>query len=218
VVETVIFAMLAAFLGLRLYAVLGKRTGHEQTMAEPADEAVTLPKAPAVVDDKRDVVPARVVEDDPLNSVALAGVRRIMAVDPRFNPSDFIDGAKSAYQLILEAFWDGDPKVLALYVAPDALDVFAQEIEKRNKAKLTMDNRLIRIDRAVISDVELTGKTARITVQFDADVSAVTRNKKGEVVAGSTSDALPTHDIWTFERELKSSDPNWVLVDTDESV
>ena len=216
-VGTVIFAMLAAFLGLRLYAVLGKRTGHEQTMAEPADDAASMQNPIAATSERRDQASASAVDDQPMEAPAMAVARSISGIDPRFNPSDFIDGAKAAYQMILEAFWKGDVPAMEPYVAPDALAVFTGAIDARKKAKHVLDNRLIRIDRAVISDIELVGKVARITVQFDADVSAVTRNKKGDVVAGSTSDAVPTHDIWTFERDLKSSDPNWILVDTDES-
>jgi predicted lipid-binding transport protein (Tim44 family) len=217
VVETVIFAMLAAFLGLRLYAVLGKRTGHEQTIAEPADDSNKLVKPPVAMDDARDNAPARVVNEEPLDGSVLSGLRAIMSADPKFSTDDFIQGATSAYQMLLEAFWAGDSKALEPYVGPDVLDAFSGAIAQRNRKKEVLDNRLIRIERATISHAELTGKIARITVRFDADVSAVTRNKKGDVIAGSTSDALPTHDVWTFERQVRASDPNWILVDTDES-
>ncbi len=216
-VETVIFAMLAAFLGLRLYAVLGKRTGHEQTMAEPADDGGKLVKPTVAVDDTRDSSPARVVNEDPLDGSVLSGIRAISSADPKFNPDDFIQGATSAYQMLLESFWAGDTDAMRPYVGDDVFDAFSSAITQRNRKKEVLDNRLIRIERATISHAELAGKIARLTVRFDADVSAVTRNKKGEVIAGSISDALPTHDVWTFERQIRASDPNWILVDTDES-
>ena len=71
--------------------------------------------------------------------------------------------------------------------------------------------------RAMIADASLTGRDARITVNFDADIAAVTRDAHGAVVAGSVTDAVETHDVWTFARTLKSSDPNWKLADTDEA-
>ena len=89
-------------------------------------------------------------------------------------------------------------------------------IEEREAAGHKLDNRLVAIERAAIEDARLTGRTAEIDVRFDAFVVAVTRDAEGELVAGSLSDALPTHDVWTFRRDLSSGDPNWRLVDTDE--
>ncbi len=79
-----------------------------------------------------------------------------------------------------------------------------------------LDNRLIAIERAQISEASVEGKVARVTVRFDADIAAITRDQDGNVVAGSMSDAVETHDIWTFARNLRSDDPNWKLVETDE--
>jgi predicted lipid-binding transport protein (Tim44 family) len=69
----------------------------------------------------------------------------------------------------------------------------------------------------VIQDARLVGRTAEIDMRFDADIAAVTRDKDGTVIAGTLSDAVPTHDVWTFRRTLGSADPNWLLVDTDEA-
>jgi predicted lipid-binding transport protein (Tim44 family) len=94
---------------------------------------------------------------------------------------------------------------------------FAEAIAARTAAGETLDNRLVVIERAVISDAVLNGRDARITIRFDADIAAVTRNAEGQVVAGSLTDAIETHDVWTFARTLKSADPNWKLADTDEA-
>jgi predicted lipid-binding transport protein (Tim44 family) len=75
----------------------------------------------------------------------------------------------------------------------------------------------VTIERAVIADAAVSGRDASITVRFDADIAAITRNEAGEVIAGSLTDAVETHDVWTFARTLKSSDPNWKLADTDEA-
>jgi predicted lipid-binding transport protein (Tim44 family) len=69
----------------------------------------------------------------------------------------------------------------------------------------------------VIEDARLSGRTAEIDIRFDADIAAVTRDKDNHVVAGTLSDAIPTHDVWTFRRDLKSQDPNWLLVETDQA-
>ena len=79
-----------------------------------------------------------------------------------------------------------------------------------------LDNRLVAIEQAVIAEAELERKVALVTVRFEADIAAVTRNADGEVVAGSLSDAVQTRDLWTFRRDIASRDPNWLLVETDE--
>ena len=215
-VETVLFAMVTVFLGLRLYAVLGKRTGHEQSVRKPAEEpAVTTAAGSAT--DVRDNAPARVAGAAPVDQEAAVGVRAIVAADNRFNPAEFIEGAKSAYAMILEDFWKGDVEGLSPYVSASVRDSFADAVKARTEAGEVLDNRLVRIDRAAIASASLEGRVARISVRFDADIAAVTRDAEGQVLAGSMTDALETHDVWTFEREIRSDDPNWILVDTDEA-
>ena len=94
---------------------------------------------------------------------------------------------------------------------------FVAAIDEREAAGHVFENRLIAIENAQISNVSVEGGTARITVRFDADIAAVTRDGEGNVVAGSMTDAVETHDVWTFTRELRSGDPNWKLFETDEA-
>jgi predicted lipid-binding transport protein (Tim44 family) len=119
--------------------------------------------------------------------------------------------------MILEAYWKGDEETLRDLVAQDVARAFGDAIAARNEAGQVLDNRLVSIERATITGASLSGKDARITVRFDADIAAVTRDSDGNVIAGSTSDAVETHDVWTFARTLRSSDPNWKLADTDEA-
>ena len=119
--------------------------------------------------------------------------------------------------MILEAFWKGDGQELAYLVGDDVRASFDEAIAEREAAGHKLDNRLVAIERAVIEDARLDGRDASITVRFDADIAAVTRNQEGEVIAGSLSDAVVTHDVWTFRRTLGGDDPNWLLVETDEA-
>jgi predicted lipid-binding transport protein (Tim44 family) len=210
----VILALVALFIGLRLYSVLGERTGHEQQpILKPADPArveprVTQPLAPQ---------PATENPDD-LAYVPLAGpgVRAMLAADPSFDVARFLEGAKSAYRLILESFWKGDLDTLKPHVDAHVYETFATAVEQRNKDKLSLDNRLVTIEQAGIAQANLERTVALVTVRFEADIAAVTRNSEGQVVAGSLSDAVQTRDLWTFRRDLASRDPNWLLIETDE--
>lgn len=210
----VLLAMVAGFLALRLYMVLGKRTGTEQPLFKPAEErsALTVVQRPVEAAPEPREVTGRNIEPK-----AEAGVRAIIAADSAFDVARFLEGAQAAYRMILEAFWKADEEQLHWLVDDEVRESFAAAIEERNTAGHVLDNRLVSIERAIIADASLAGKVAKITVRFDADIAAVTRDGEGVVVAGSTSDAVETHDVWTFTRTLRSSDPNWKLSDTDEA-
>ncbi len=214
-IEIVFLAMLAGFIALRLVSVLGRRTGHENptpTAYRGGAPEVSPPQAPApgmrgpvVLDMPADLDPKL---HEPLQAIADA--------DVSFEPGRFVEGAKAAYRMILEAFWKGDAATLNDLVADDVLTDFKRAIAAREEQGLTLDNRLVRIDRAQIVGARLSAMMAEVTVRFDADLVAVTRDAQGNLVAGSTSDAIQTHDVWTFSRHLGSSDPNWLLIETDE--
>jgi predicted lipid-binding transport protein (Tim44 family) len=211
----VILALVALFIGLRLYSVLGERTGHEQQpILKPAD---TEPRPDARVNRP---VPTQPVTADPADlafiPTAGPGIRALLAADPSFDVARFLEGAKAAYRLILESFWKGDLDALRPHVDDHVYSTFAGAVEQRQSEGVTIDNRLVAIDQAVISEALVDHGIAHLTVRFEADIAAVTRNSEGEVVAGSLSDAVQTRDLWTFRRELGSPNPNWLLVETDE--
>ena len=212
-VGIVLLAMVAAFLALRLYSVLGKRTGHEQTYVAPLDTAGT--SAPLAVDDNRS--PPGAPSDVVFEPAAAAGIKAIIGADNSFDVGRFLEGSKAAYRMILEAYWRGDEEALAPYVGDDVRAAFASSIAERTEAGHILENRLMNIENATITSAELANKQATVTVRFDADISAVTRGAEGNVIAGSLSDAVPTHDVWTFSRTIRAADPNWILTDTDES-
>jgi predicted lipid-binding transport protein (Tim44 family) len=210
----VLLAMIALFVGLRLYAVLGQRTGHEQ-------RPVTRPEAspgpePAAAAPETKTQPAE-PGGYAFEQGAAAGIRSIISADNSFDVARFLEGAQAAYRMVLESFWHGDRQALSTLVADEVRATFESAIAEREAAGDKLENRLVAIERAAIEDARLTGRTAEIDVRFDAFVVAVTRNAGGELIAGSLSDAIPTHDVWTFRRTLGSQDPNWLLVETDEA-
>jgi len=211
-VGIVLLAMIALFVGLRLYAVLGQRTGHEQ-------RPVTRPEAPPEPATASTETSSGAAEPSGLafEQGAATGIRAIIAADPGFDVARFLEGAQAAYQMVLEAFWKGDRESLRSLTDDEVRAAFETAIDEREAANHRLDNRLVGIERAAIEDARLDGRLAEIEVRFDAFVVAVTRDQAGEVVAGSLSDAIPTNDVWTFRRTLGSSDPNWLLVETDDA-
>lgn len=210
----ILLMMVAAFLALRLYTVLGKRTGHEQPLARPAEERVGANPSARTIDAAPEV---REAAPRVIDTGAEGGMRGIIAAEPGFDVSQFLEGAQGAYRMVLEAFWRGDRDALRDLVTGEVYVSFDDAIRAREESGHTLDNRLVSIERAKVVDATLAGREARILVQFDADIAAVTRDAEGQVIAGSTDDAVVTNDVWTFARTLRSGDPNWKLADTDEA-
>jgi predicted lipid-binding transport protein (Tim44 family) len=210
----VILALVALFIGLRLYAVLGERTGHEQPILKPADPDARIDQPVHAA--PRETAKANDSGDLAYLPLAGPGVRAVLAADPSFDVARFLEGAGAAYRMILESFWKGDLEAIKPHVAPHVFETFADAVAQRAKDGHSLDNRLVALDPPVITDASVENGAAFVTVRFEADIAAVTRNAEGEVVAGSMSDAVQTRDRWAFRRDLKSRNPNWLLIETDE--
>lgn len=213
----VILAMIAGFLAMRLYSVLGKRTGHEQEPApRPADERAKVtvlqprPTTEATGDSVR-------LAEGLITPAAENGVRALIAADRTFDVPQFVDGAKGAYRMVLEAFWRGDREELAWLCDDDVRASFEEAIAAREADGHSLENRLVRIEKAQIVEASVNGRIAEVALRFEADIAAITRDRDGNVVAGSMTDAVGTNDIWTFTRDIRSADPNWKLSETDEA-
>jgi len=224
-VEVVILAMIAAFLGLRLYSVLGRRAEHEEEAIQARFEGkqegngAARPVAPRLPErGAPPMIPQQRPRDIPgVLPAAEAGLRDIASADRRFDALHFLQGARAAYRMVLEAFWKGDKETLAQLCERDVYDQFAAAIDARAAAGETLENRLVRIEDAAMVDASLQGGVARVTVRFAADIAAVTRNAEGTVIAGSLDDAVEARDVWTFARAVNAAGPDWLLEETDEA-
>jgi len=223
IVEIVILAMIAAFLGLRLYSVLGRRAEHEEEMlgrmAHTPEAQAPAPRSPqadgtGAADERQLPGLERALAGIPLG--AQRAVREIAGADRRFSPVTFIEGAKSAYAMILEAFWKGDRETLNELCDDDVYASFVAAIDAREAAGESVENRLIRIEEAEIVGADFDNPMARITVRFVADIAALTKDKDGNMIAGSLDDAIQSRDVWTFSRKVTAMRPDWLLDETDE--
>jgi predicted lipid-binding transport protein (Tim44 family) len=217
IVEIVILAMIAAFLGLRLYSVLGRRAEHEEEPVPTRFERPEGAQAPRAATAPVAELPRRNNREIAGFAPAIEqGLRDISAADRRFDLLTFLEGAKAAYAMVLEAFWRGDKEELRQLCDDDVYQSFASAIDARAAAGETLDNRLVRIEDTVVQSARLDGRIARIAVAFVADIAAVTRDKDGTMIAGSLDDAIESRDVWTFFRNVDSSEPDWLLDETDE--
>ncbi len=213
--DIILFAMIAAFLVLRLRSVLGRRDGHKGGHRDPF--ARSLPEEKA--DDKVVHLPnardteAEAVENDAEDDLA-AGFREIKTADHGFEPTEILSGARIAFELVLSAYASADTEALKNLLSAEVLGNFAQSIRAREAAGETMEHTLVGIKSAEIVEAFLDGQTANVTVKFVTDQANVTRDANGEVVDGDPSAVTEVTDFWTFARDTGSRDPNWTLVAT----
>jgi predicted lipid-binding transport protein (Tim44 family) len=229
-IYTIIFLVLAVFIFLRLRSVLGQRTGRERPPYDPysareaartptSDNVVTLPPRPSDVS----VKPAAEAEPPAerwkgvaeAGSPAATGLDAIVAQDRDFDPKHFITGARTAYEMIVTAYAQGDRRNLKNLLSKEVYDGFEQAIRDRESRGEKAETRFVSIDKADITGADVKAKTAQITIRFVSQLVSVTRDRDGNVVDGSPEKVTDVTDVWTFARDLSSRDPNWKLVATE---
>ena len=216
-----IFAMIAAFLVLRLHRVLGRRTGHQPRPehrrgdAGESGEVIPLPDRTGQRDDADEETVEEAGAPPPPPRRGPAGMTQIKIADPGFDEAGFLDGARYAFETILESYASGDKKSLKSLLAGPVYEGFADEIERREKANETLETTLVSFILADIVGAAMAGRKARVTVKFLTEQVNVLRNAEGDAIDGDTATVAKITDVWTFERDTRSRDPNWQLADTD---
>jgi len=230
------FLVLAGVVFWRLRSVLGRRTGNERKPYDPykpaeQDESpvarndndgnvITLPNKNKTQNVKPDV-PARVIDDKIFDTIAPADsqlgktLRKIAAKDQNFNPVEFLDGAKFAYEMIVMAFASGDRKSLKSLLNREVFAGFDQAIAEREERGEVLESSFIGIEKANIMDASLKAAKVRLTVKFLSELITSTRDRNGKVIEGDPKKVTEVTDIWTFEHDINAKDPNWKLVSTE---
>ena len=207
-----IFAGLAAFVIFRLISVLGTRTGHEQRHDIEGVQRARSSDAAAPNEEPQAVDPD-VVDDAGGDAVSDAG-RTLLAADASFNEVQFLKGARSAYEMIVEAFAAGDLKSIRRYLADPVYEAFRQAVNDRETNEQRVDLKFVGIDKAAIADSAVDDRTLSAVVEFSSNQVRAVYDKNAELVDGDPNRIDLVKDRWTFEHDLKSRDPNWILVAT----
>lgn len=200
--EVILYAAIATIVCVMLYTVLGKSVGQGPESGFDAEKAI---KDMSGNDNK--VVQLNKPTSPP------TGLEAIAAMDSNFSPAYFMDGAKAAYSMILEAFAAGDKEQLESLLTADVYKVYEDAIYAREKDDLTQVTDLGRLRKAMIKEAVLDGKMARIEVLYESQLTSALMDKNGNVVQGDPDVLSNVSEVWTFERDLKSSDINWRLSD-----
>jgi len=218
--DIIILAFIAGFLVLRLRRVLGRRDGHEggyqdqfrdredpESDTKADDNVVHLPDRAEDVD----VADIDVSANDPIG----AGIIQVRVADPSFDPAGFAEGAKMAFEMILNAFASGDRKSLKGLLSPDVYKNFDNAISEREAAGEKLEDTLVGIRSSEIVEASMDGHHGVITLKFVSEQISALRDSENNIIDGNPNEVIDVTDFWTFSRDTRSKDPNWTLIGTE---
>jgi len=225
--STLVFIIMAGFVGWRLYSVLGMRTGHEEDRSEQFrpksdqnatyDNVVPMPGmrtdqgAPTSGPFASDRWKGFATEGSPL-----AGhLDEIADYEKGFHPKDFVSGARAAYEMIVVAFAQGDRDSLKNLLSHDVYEGFSAAIVEREKRGEVMTTTFVSLDSAELVDAHLRDGMIQLSVKFSSKLISATKDAAGTVVEGAPDKIVDVIDIWTFARQARNPNPNWHLIATE---
>ena len=203
-IEIFIFAGIAAFLVFKLYSVLGQKTGFEASKTsssfEPSQEAQETQE--------------QTVEESSLSPALKKLIVSLQERDPTFTLEKFIGGATRAFEMILEAFSRGDKSTLQRLCGDKVYQEFEETIEERNARGETHETTLVKIESVRLTGGRIQQDFARLTVEFQTEQVPLLRDRAGKIIEGNLKQIDQVRDVWTFQRDLSRTNPNWLLIKT----
>jgi predicted lipid-binding transport protein (Tim44 family) len=215
-IQLLVLAAIAVFLILRLRNVLGTRDGFEKPPVTGGEKSRRLGRRDLDVIDggpDRDITDH--VEDGSDSAKALAAMKM---AEPGFGVSEFLEGARGAYEMILMAFEKGDLSDVQTFLSEDVAEAFQSVIDRREEAGLSIDAKFVGLREIALKSAEFNRSSSEgeVTVRFVGELTSVVRNKAGEIIEGNPNEIKRQRDVWTFGRKMGADDPNWQLVATGE--
>lgn len=212
-IQLLVLAGIAVFLILRLKNVLGTREGFEKP---PLSQQAPAKKRPEfeVIEGGPDLDITDHVDADSSLARDLASMKRI---EPSFSVTEFVQGARGAYEMIVMGFERGNLDDIQPFLAEDVFETFVDVVAAREDKGLIIEAEFGGVREVIIWDVDFDKDTnlGEITMRFVAELTSVVRDKGGDIVEGDESALKKQKDTWTFARTMGSDDPNWLLVATD---
>jgi predicted lipid-binding transport protein (Tim44 family) len=225
---TIFFIVLAAVVLFQLRNVLGRRTGNERPPFDPYTRPEKVegaaPQGNVVTLPRRDVAPAEIVSTDPYEEIdryvpladpVNAELRAVKDADQAFQPKEFLEGAKLAYEMIVTAFAAGDRKTLRNLLSSEVYSGFETAISERESKGEVMKSSFVGIDDAKIVGAAVKEREVVVTLRIVSQLISAVQSASGEVVDGDLEAIVEVKDVWTFARDTRSKDPNWKLVATE---
>lgn len=223
---TIFFLVAAVVIFLQLRNVLGRRTGNEKPPFDPYSRRESTEQVPGPDRGKVVTLPRRDGSEgeegySEVDAISPAGtplntsLRRVMDADPSFNPKEFVNGAKMAYEMIVVAFADGDRKTLKNLLSREVYEGFDAAIAEREGKGEVVKSNFVGIEKADIVSAEVKSQEVNITVRIISQLISATYDKAGALIDGDAESVAEVNDLWTFARDTRSRDPNWKLIATE---
>ena len=224
---TIFFLVAAVVIFLQLRSVLGRRTGSERPPFDPYSKREGAPEADSADRGKVVTLPRRDGTDEEENpyasvdSFAAPGtplneqLRSVVKVDPSFNPKEFVNGARMAYEMIVVAFADGDRKALKNLLSREVYEGFDAAISERESKGEVVRSSFVGIEKADLVGAEVKDSEVNVTLRIISQLISATYDKAGALVDGDAETVAEVNDLWTFARDIRSRDPNWKLIATE---
>ncbi len=212
IIQLLVLAGIAVFLILRLKSVLGTRDGFEKPPLPPQSSRESHPEFEVIEGGPdRDITDH--VEEDSQQAQDLAAMKR---VEPSFSVTEFVQGARGAYEMIVMGFERGNLDEIQPFLAEDVFETFVEVVADREDRGLKIEAEFIGVRETSVQDVRFAKDTgdAEITMRFVGELTSVVRDKGGDIIEGSATAVKRQKDTWTFARTMGSNDPNWLLVAT----
>ncbi len=212
-IDIIFFAAIAAFIGFRVYNVLGRKDFEPD---QAGRKMATVPHAEKIIE-------ATYVELKPSDDADLEArfgkklaesIREIRKYDPAFAAETFLNGARRAFEIIIKAFASGDKATLQPLLSKEVYDKFASEMDRREKTEEIEETTLVAIVSSTIKDIVMNKKYARIAVNIVSEQINIIRDKQGKIIEGNPSQLDKIEEIWTFGRDVSSTNPSWELLGT----
>ena len=213
-IQLLVLAGIAVFLILRLKNVLGTREGFEKEPEQAPQTERRVAHDFEVIEGGPDLDITDHVEENSEAAHALADMKRL---EPGFNVTEFLAGARGAYEMIVMGYENGELDAIQPFMDEDIYDSFVAGVAAREDQGLTIEANFIGVREMKLVDATLDPDTneAELTIRFTGELTSAVRNSEGEIIEGSLTDVKRQKDTWTFARDMGSNDPNWMLVSTD---
>ncbi|MBO9434410.1 Tim44 domain-containing protein [Ruegeria sp. R13_0] len=213
-IQLLVLAGIAVFLILRLKSVLGTREGFEKPPVPHQPDAGASRRDFEVIEGGPDHDITDHVPEDSEQAQTLAAMKR---VEPSFSVSEFVQGARGAYEMIVMGFEKGNLDEIQPFLAEDVFETFVSVVSAREDQGLTIEAEFIGVRETTLTDVSFDKDTneAEITMKFIGELTSVVRDRGGDIIEGNPNTVKRQKDSWTFARVMGKDDPNWLLVATD---
>ncbi len=218
--DIVIMALVAGFILLRLRSVLGHKIGQDPSEFFKRDTTQVVDRQEPIVQAQEKSLRLKLKEeaeeDVPgfADAGATAALAAIRAKDPQFSAVQFVQGAKAAFEMVLDAVARNDQKTLKMLLSEDLYKEVAADLDARAKEETRTETTLVSVQAKTIAAAELAQNKAKIKVRFHNEQITVVRDKDGKIVEGDASDVQSVEDEWVFERDVTAKNPNWKIIET----